>query len=29
MLLDVGILLGIYIGVRLLENKGKRLKNKN
>jgi len=28
MLLDVGILLGIYIGVRLLENKGKQLKNK-
>jgi Cu2+-exporting ATPase len=29
MLLDVGILLGIYIGVRLLEKKGKQLKNKS
>ena len=29
MLLDVGILLGIYIGVRLIENKGKQLKNKS
>ncbi|MEN8219040.1 MAG: heavy metal translocating P-type ATPase [Pseudomonadota bacterium] len=29
MLLDVGILLGMYIGARLFENKGKQLKNKN
>jgi len=28
MLLNVAILLGIYIGARLLENKGKQLKNK-
>ncbi len=28
MLLDVGILLGVYIGVRLFENNGEKLKNK-